>query len=109
MTFLLDLNDYCPDKFFRDFFSGRTSDRLLIIQCDSGDVNSDLIACAKYCVEDEYTQSRANIKGKAHVVFLIQLPRLAGGCFLGFTVFVLLFFIANVLWGKILFITILLL
>ncbi len=80
----------------------------MIIQCDSGDKNSDLIACARYNIWNEYTQSKQedeapiiqteesivaiqeaalktkNDFGKCHIVFIIQLPRVAGGCFVGF-------------------------
>ena len=37
----------------------------------------DLIACARYRVTDERRQKKT--QGLTHVVFLIQLPRIAGG------------------------------
>ncbi|KAI8513635.1 hypothetical protein Bbelb_079590 [Branchiostoma belcheri] len=54
---------------------------VLVVQCDSGHTNSNLIACARYCVQDEQTQVGNTT---AHLVFIVQLPRLAGGCFVGF-------------------------
>ncbi|KAI8490437.1 hypothetical protein Bbelb_317050 [Branchiostoma belcheri] len=45
---------------------------LLVVQCDSGDINSNLIACASHTVQAE----RAQIDNlKSTVVFVIQLPR----------------------------------
>ncbi|XP_078611724.1 E3 ubiquitin-protein ligase RNF213-like isoform X2 [Branchiostoma floridae x Branchiostoma japonicum] len=54
---------------------------VLIVQCDSGHTNSNLIACARYCVQDEQTQVGNTT---AHLVFIVQLPRQPGGCFVGF-------------------------
>ena len=59
---------------------------LLIIQCDSGDVNANLIASARYVVMDEYESVRERLEAPVHVVFVVQLPRKAGGCFTGFQV-----------------------
>ncbi|KAL4233165.1 hypothetical protein ACF0H5_007850 [Mactra antiquata] len=55
---------------------------LMIIQCDSGDTNNNLIACARYCVLDEFEKLRDEIQARIHVVFIVQLPRGAG--FTGF-------------------------
>ncbi|XP_063404431.1 E3 ubiquitin-protein ligase rnf213-alpha-like [Mytilus trossulus] len=60
------------------------SDLLLIVQCDCGDQNADLIACARYTVQGELQQIPEEISTDVHVVFLIQLPGIAGGCFSGF-------------------------
>jgi len=62
---------------------------LMIIQCDSGDVNANLIASARYCVMDEYELFRKTVDTVhvVHVVFVVQLPRKAGGCFTGFQVY----------------------
>lgn len=46
---------------------------LLIIQCDSGHLYGDLIACARHRIEDE----RQKVKrqgGPTHVIFIINLP-----------------------------------
>ncbi|XP_060597648.1 E3 ubiquitin-protein ligase rnf213-alpha-like, partial [Ruditapes philippinarum] len=55
---------------------------LMVIQCDSGDVNANLIACARYCVMDEYEKMRGELQAPVHVVFIVQLPR--GASFTGF-------------------------
>jgi len=67
-----------------------------MLQCDSGDVHADLIACARYNISNEYSQSPMNKREVAdsgdeqsahvHIAFIIQLPRIAGGCFVGFQV-----------------------
>ena len=65
------------------------STRLLVLQCDSGDMHSDLVACARYNVINEHSQttlSDDNSSGIVHVLFIVQLPRIAGGCFVGFQV-----------------------
>ena len=59
---------------------------LLIVQCDCGDQNADLIACARYTVQLELQQFQRERIHDIHVVFLIQLPCIAGGCFTAFQV-----------------------
>ncbi|WAR07347.1 R213A-like protein [Mya arenaria] len=61
-----------------------TDESLMLIQCDSGDVNANLIACARYIVMDEYEKARKKLRAPVHAVFIVQLPRKAGGCFTGF-------------------------
>jgi len=104
----------------RDSHAG--GNQLFILQCDSSDVNLDLIACARYNICNEFNQvSDYQVKSKQsndnannsdigsclinveeegcngsvnngpsasviHVVFIIQLQRVAGGCFVGFQV-----------------------
>ena len=51
------------------------TDSLIIVQCDSGHLYSDLIACARYRVDDEREKS----SGKTHVLFIVHLPRGGGG------------------------------
>jgi hypothetical protein len=53
--------------------------RLLVIQCDSGHLNGDLIACARYRVYDERVNALnknkiQNRDGVTHVLFIINLP-----------------------------------
>ena len=50
---------------------------MLLVQCDSGHLNTDLIACARYRVIDEHKQNRAT--AITNVVFIIQLPRVSRG------------------------------
>ncbi|KAK7488216.1 hypothetical protein BaRGS_00020523, partial [Batillaria attramentaria] len=65
----------------RIFFSDdREGDKLLIVQCDSGDIHLDLIKCAQYCMQDQLPPDTTT----HHVVFIVQLPRVAGACFTGF-------------------------
>jgi len=66
--------------------------RLLILQCDSGDMHSELIACARYNITNEHNQATLtddDSAGIVHVLFIVQLPRVAGGCFVGFQVIVI--------------------
>lgn len=66
----------CRSVFQKD----STSDRLLIIQCESGDKYIDLIACARYRVLYERAQALASqSRNITHVVFIISLPRRRGG------------------------------
>lgn len=64
-----------------------TSARMIVIQCDHGDVNANLIECARYCIIDEFEKFRDELKEPVHVVLIIQLPKVSGGCFTGFQVF----------------------
>ena len=64
---------------FRNFFRNEFSThRLLIIQCDNGHENIDLIACARYRTRDERNKLKS-YRGVTHVVFVVQLPRMNGG------------------------------
>ena len=58
-----------------------------MIQCDSGYLNSDLIACARYRIYDKKAEAtQQNIgEGCTHVLFIIYHPRQVGGSsFVGF-------------------------
>ena len=60
---------------------------LLVIQCDSGHLNSDLIACARYRIYDKKTEAALQNEGEGctHILFIIHLPRqLVGSMFVGF-------------------------
>ena len=53
---------------------------LVVVQCDSGHLNCDLIACARYRVCDEAIKMKAKntIRGRndvTHVLFVIRLPQ----------------------------------
>ena len=54
-----------------------TQSHLLIIQCDSGHSNSDLIACARYRIYDQRANSIHKPEGNTHVLFVIHLPQQA--------------------------------
>ena len=54
------------------------TDNLLIIQCDSGHLYGDLVACARYRIDDEREKAHLQRKpnhGVTHVLFIIHLPR----------------------------------
>ena len=69
---------------------------MLIVQCDSGHLYGDLIACARYRVDDEREKSSSRWSadyGRTHVLFTVHLPRRGGeggdgddalGSFVGF-------------------------
>ena len=44
---------------------------LIIVQCDSGDRYTNLIACAKYAILDEC--SKLSRKGPVSIIFIVQL------------------------------------
>ena len=64
------------------------------MQCDAGDVNRNLIPCARHLLVEQRTTAEENFKENVghepssfvHVVMIIQLTRLVGGCeaFAGF-------------------------
>ena len=64
--------------------------RLLVIQCDSGHLNGDLIACAKYRVYYERVNALnknkiQNRDGVTHILFIINLPhQVSSSTFVGF-------------------------
>ena len=80
--------------FYRPIFRRQSGkDCLLIIQCDAGHLNIDLIACARHRIIDERvsalqmnTDTDQYVPLQAtHVVFVVQLPKQAGGTkFVGF-------------------------
>ena len=84
----------CKLLLFRPIFRRYTGeDCLLIIQCDAGHLNIDLIACARHRIIDERVSARQMNTDTdqyvplqaTHVVFIVQLPKQAGGTkFVGF-------------------------
>ena len=63
------------------------------MQCDAGDVNRNLIPCARHLLVEQRTTAEEDFKENVghdpsfvHVVMIIQPPRLVGGCeaFAGF-------------------------
>ena len=60
--------------------------RLLIIQCDCANFYSELISCTRYTIVDQYTKYQnqgANLEN-AYIILIVQVPKVAGGCFWGF-------------------------
>ncbi len=65
------------------FKSHRANKSLVIIQCDSGHLNGDLIACARYRIYD--LKARIDEGLTTHVLFVIHLPQqVASSSFVGF-------------------------
>ncbi|XP_062600033.1 E3 ubiquitin-protein ligase rnf213-alpha-like, partial [Saccostrea cucullata] len=86
---LLTLQSFDTEQQFcrqvkQSFERDLTADSLLIVQCDSGNENASLVACAQYSVLDKLQQLEDEKTGKTHIVFIIHLPRVAGGGFTGF-------------------------
>lgn len=62
---------------------------MLIVQCECGDQNTELIACARYSIQRELKRTlEENNEVKVHVVLLVQLPGIAGDSFTGFQVLI---------------------
>ena len=86
---------------------GTISNSVLIIQCDCGHFYQDLINCARYTINDEYSKylleknesneqdpyddepmpqedepKTSNVN--FHVILIIQIPKISGGCLTGF-------------------------
>lgn len=69
------------------------SKNVLIIQCECGHFYQDLITCARFTIIDEYSKyitpaSGENSKSLSlqpfHIILIIQIPKIAGGCLSGF-------------------------
>lgn len=74
--------------FYRNSFnepSGNSKFKLLIVQCSSGDTNADLIACARYSIQDAFKRSEKT-DTNTHVLLIVQLPRVTCHTFTGFQV-----------------------
>lgn len=59
---------------------------LLIIQCESGDQNGDLIACARYSIQSELQHVKKTVVQDIHVILVVQIPRITCQQFTGFQV-----------------------
>ena len=82
---LNDDDDFC----FRETFKKATIpslDRLFLLQCESGNVNKDLIDCARYNISNEYSQLIQANSPPVHFVLVIHLPRTEDQTFVGFQV-----------------------
>ena len=68
----------CRQVFNQEESEAKTS--LLIVQCDSGHLNYDLIACARYRVCNEATKAKAKDQlcgatDVTHILFIVRLPQ----------------------------------
>ena len=79
---------FCDRAFFEHL--GGACPGILLVQCDSGDDNFNLIADARHILLEERTNAPEMLNlpsvEAVHIVLVIQLPRIAGGCrnFVGF-------------------------
>ena len=65
---------------YREMFESEMAEnKLMIVQCDYGERNTDLIACARHRLIDEMRRPKKPECGVTHVIFIVQLPRVAGG------------------------------
>ncbi|PFX17552.1 E3 ubiquitin-protein ligase RNF213, partial [Stylophora pistillata] len=93
---LMTLQQFQTEQQFRasvrDFFKrlGGKCPGILVVQCDAGDENFNLIAGARHILLEERTNAPEIFDlpsvQAVHIVLIIQLPRIAGGChnFVGF-------------------------
>ncbi|XP_021359260.1 E3 ubiquitin-protein ligase rnf213-alpha-like isoform X2 [Mizuhopecten yessoensis] len=65
-------------------FEPETQQKVLILQCDSGDQNSNLIACARHRLQDVIHDMGSKKEFTLCVILVIQLPNIKGSCFTGF-------------------------
>lgn len=86
---LMNVNNFYWKSCRKWFDNGGDTDQILILQCDSGDQNEKLIACARHIIhaEQQYDpQAMENPTHLKHVILIVKLPRVKGGCFNGFEV-----------------------
>ncbi|XP_065450526.1 E3 ubiquitin-protein ligase RNF213-like [Chrysemys picta bellii] len=62
------------------FFRKSTEEKLLFVQFNFDEPQSSkrLLACAKYCIEDE--RRKPGTTGPSHAVIITKVPRILGGC-----------------------------
>jgi hypothetical protein len=67
--------------------SNSKSKNVLIIQCECGHFYPDLITCARFTIIDEFSKYPEEILTNFqpfHIILIIQIPKVAGGCLSGF-------------------------
>ena len=55
-------------------------EKMLILQCDNGDENSDLIALARHLCHQSKLIHADYLKAAFHIIFIVNLRRVAHGC-----------------------------
>ena len=78
-TTLIVVAFICSLIFPREMLESSSENKLMIIQCNYDERNSDLIACAQHHLIDEMRRPKKPEFGVTHMIFIIQLPRVAGG------------------------------
>eukprot|EP00794_Sanderia_malayensis_P006458 gene6457-7190_t len=58
----------------------RMTNSVLIVQCDLGDERANLIACARHLCEEERNSHANETEMALHIIFIINLTRVSGGC-----------------------------
>ena len=78
-------------KRLQEFYEPRSQhESVLLVQCEAGDMNNELILCSRYLIQEQrdfalrYYSATITPVHRSHLVFVIQLPRIANGSFLGF-------------------------
>jgi hypothetical protein len=61
-----------------------TVKNILIIQCDCAHFYQELINCARFTIIDEYSKYSSQNMSNFSIMFIIQVPKIAGGCINGF-------------------------
>lgn len=64
---------------------------LIIVQCESGEMNGNLIICARYGIEDELKHQSTEDLRNVHIIMVVQIPRITREYFTGFQVNTYLF------------------
>jgi hypothetical protein len=58
---------------------------ILVIQCDCANYYSDLVSSARYCIVDQLIKEDTfKLNDNIYIMFIIQVPKISGGCFSGF-------------------------
>ena len=69
--------------------TGSHCQAVMIFQCDSGNKYQNLIACTSYNIRNEFNRFSVRLQAlniTVNVMLIIHLPRVSGGCFIGFQV-----------------------
>ena len=70
---------------FFELNKNNTMPSILLIQCDCANYYSDLVSCARYCIVDQLMKEDSFKKNdNLFIMFVIQVPKISGGCFFGF-------------------------
>ena len=80
------------EKRLEEFYQPRSvNESVLLVQCEAGVTNSELIACSRYLIQEKrdfalrnYGTSDFTPIYRRHLVFVIQLPRVSSSSFVGF-------------------------
>ena len=77
------------DRISRFYEFAGIQSRVLVLQCEAGDRMNDTVASVRYLVQEirqEAYQRREGTFGRGyrHLLLILHVPRVAGGCFVGF-------------------------